>query len=263
MELVDMRRLERRAFGFGSSSLPLPTIKGVRDMEIMGDFPKLHCPFIRKTFRVNKEDFKKYGSKLKLRTPEVYLAVDEINPGYEWVFEDKDTFAVEKLDGTNVKINMSSGRILGLQNRMNVIDPLQLMKGKEFIVEGVLMGNAKGFIEADGKQVGEVVGPKLQGNPYDLSMHLWYPFSKSMTSLRYKSFHQHDRTYKNWEAWFKDYLKSIFYMKTHKCVMSESIFAEGIIIYNLRRKEEGKTYMAKLRRNMFPFFYDAKIEIYY
>ncbi len=40
-------------------------------------------------------------------------------------------------------------------------------------------------------------------------------------------------------------------------------FAEGIVIYNLRRKEEGKTYMAKLRRDMFSFYYEDKIKIYY
>ena len=75
---------------------------------------------------------------------------------------------------------------------------------------------------------------------------------------------QHERNHANWESWFKDYLKSIFYMKTHKCKMNERVFfAEGVLFYNLKRKEEGKTYMAKLRRDMFPFFYGYKIEIYY
>ena len=230
---------------------------------MLSDFPKLQCPFMRYDFDINKDDFKKYGNQLQLREPKVYLVQNEIKPGYEWVFEDKDTFAVEKLDGTNVKINMSEGRILGLQNRLNQIDPLQLMKGKEFIVEGVLMANGKGLIKADGEQAGEVLGPKLQGNPYALFTHLWYPFEKAVSSLKYKSFHEHDRTFKNWEMWFKDHLKSIFYMKQHKCTMSESVFAEGVIFYNLKRKEEGKTYMAKLRRDMFSFFYEDNIEIYY
>ena len=232
-------------------------------MELMSDFPKLHCPFIRKSYKVNKEDWKKHGSKLKLRTPEVYLAVDEVNPGYEWVFEDKETFAVEKLDGTNVKLTMVDGRLVSLQNRMNPIDPLQLMRGKEYIVEGVLLANGKGYLKADGEQAGEVIGPKLQNNPYGLTTHVWYPFEKSLTALKYKSFHEHDRNFKNWEAWFKDYLKSIFYMKTHNCTMVDSVFAEGVIFYNLKRKEEGKTYMAKLRRDMFPFFYEDKVEIFY
>jgi hypothetical protein len=35
------------------------------------------------------------------------------------------------------------------------------------------------------------------------------------------------------------------------------VFAEGIILYNLRRKQEGKIWMAKLRRDMFPWFYEG------
>ena len=38
--------------------------------------------------------------------------------------------------------------------------------------------------------------------------------------------------------------------------------SEGIILYNLKRKAEKKTYMAKLRRDMFEWFYSDKIEIY-
>jgi hypothetical protein len=68
------------------------------------DYPKLHCPFVRKTYEVNQDDWRKHGRKLQLRKPEVYLVTPEINPGYEWVFDDPDTIAVEKLDGTNVKL---------------------------------------------------------------------------------------------------------------------------------------------------------------
>ena len=38
--------------------------------------------------------------------------------------------------------------------------------------------------------------------------------------------------------------------------------AEGIVFYSLKRKAEGKVYMAKLRRSMFKWFYSDKIEIY-
>jgi uncharacterized protein (DUF2225 family) len=69
---------------------------------VMSDFPKIECPFTRQTFKVNKKDFHKHGRRLQLRNPEVYLVIDKINPGYEWVFEDEDTIAVEKLNGTNI-----------------------------------------------------------------------------------------------------------------------------------------------------------------
>ena len=229
-------------------------------MEILSDFPKIECPFIRKTFDINKDDFKKHGSQLKLREPVVYLVTNEINPGYEWVLEDPDTIAIEKLDGTNVKLKTENGRLIALQNRKNIIDPLQIIKGKTFLVEGIFMAIQKGYVEDNKEQVGEIIGPKLQGNPYQLDNHLWYPFEKAIKHLKYKSFHEHERTFENFNTWFKDYLKSLLHTK--RVGHENAIFAGGIVFYNLKRKEENKTYMAKLRRDMFDWFYEDKIEIY-
>ena len=105
---------------------PINPINPINPMETLSDFPKVECPYIRKTFNVNKDDFKQHGASLKLRSPEVYLVTPEINPGYEWVFEDPDTIAVEKLDGTNVKIKTANSRLIALQNRKNIIivDPV-------------------------------------------------------------------------------------------------------------------------------------------
>jgi len=228
-------------------------------MEKLSNFPKIHCPFIRKNFEVNKDQWKKYGRKLQLREPKVYLATDEINPGYDWVFDDPNTFAVEKLDGTNVKLKTENGRLVALQNRMNVIDPLQIIKGKTFILEGIFQSIGKGYVDKDGEQVGELIGTKLQGNPYKLeNTHLWYPFEKSIKHLKYRSFHEHDRNFDNWSSWFKEYLISLFAMKRG----NRGIMAEGVIFYNLKRKFEMKIYMAKLRRDMFEWYYSDKIDVY-
>lgn len=230
---------------------------------MLSDFPKIQCPFIRQDFKVNKEQWKKYGSRLQLREPKAYLAVDKVNPGYEWVFDDEDTFAVEKLDGTNVKLLTEGGRLVALQNRLNVIDPLQIIKGKTFIIEGIFRAIAKGYVKADGEQSGEVIGPKLQGNPYKLDVHEWYPFEKSIKDLSYRSFHEHERTWDNWSVWFKDWLVSRYYTKRTKIgTDKEKVMAEGVVFYNLKRKAENKCWMAKLRRDMFPWFYSDKIEIY-
>lgn len=225
---------------------------------VMPDFPKIHCPFIRRTFDVNVDDWRRYGRSLQLREPKVYLVVDEVNPGYEWVFEDSDTIAVEKLNGMNVKLKTENGRLIGLQNRKNVIDPLQIIKGKQFILEGVLQSVGKGYIAVGGEQVGELIGPKVQGNPYRLLTHLWYPFDKAIKHLWYRSFHEHERTFENWSSWFKDWLQSRFATKRQV----RDIMAEGVVFYNLKRKAEGRVYMAKLRRDMFDWFYSDKIEIY-
>ncbi len=228
-------------------------------MEILSDFPKVECPYVRKIFNINKDNFKKHGSSLKLRSPEVYLVTPEINPGYEWVFNDPETIAVEKLDGTNVKIKTQNGRLIALQNRKNIIDPLLILAGKAFLVEGMFMAIQKGYVEDNKEQAGEIIGPKLQNNPYELDTHLWYPFEKSINHLKYKSFHQHERTFENLSFWFQNHLKSLFHSK--KVGMENASFAEGVIFYNLKRRAENKTYMAKLRRDMFDWFYTDKIEI--
>ena len=225
-------------------------------MGLLSDFPKIICPFIRQNFAVERDLWKKHGGRLQLKEPQVYLVVNRTNPGYEWVFEDPDTFAVEKLDGTNIKILTEKGRLISVQNRLNVIDPLQIIGGKNFLVEGIFRSIGKNYVNPDGEQVGELIGPKLQGNPYKLEFHEWYPFSKAITDLRFKSFEEHERNFDNWSSWFQNYLHSRYFTKrTRMGENSEKVFAEGIIFYNLKRKAEGKSYMAKLRRSMFDWFY--------
>ena len=231
-------------------------------MKELSNFPKIECPFVRRNFPINVDDWKKHGKQLQLREPKAYLATPEITPGYEWVFED-DTIAVEKLNGTNVKLLTENGRLTSLYNRKNPIDPLQIMKGKTFIIEGIFRAIQKGYIEKDGVQAGEIIGPKVQGNPYNLNNHIWYPFSKAVKHLSYRSFHEHEKTFDNWSSWFKDYLVSRFSAKRKsKYTHYSEVMAEGIVLYNLRRKEEGKIYRSKLRRDMFGWYYSDVIEIY-
>jgi len=233
---------------------------------VLSDFPKIQCPFIRQTFDVNKDHWYISGSRLQLREPNAYLVVNRVNPGYEWVFDDPDTFAVEKLNGTNVKLRTEKGRLVELQNRLNIIDPLQIVKGNTSIVEGIHRAVGKGYVKEDAEQAGEVIGPKLQGNPYHLDYHEWYPFDKSISDLRYRSFDEHPRTFDGWSNWFYYWLHSRYYQKRreklHGKDLPEKVFAEGVIFYNLKRKAEGgKSYMAKLRRDMFDWYYRPDIEI--
>jgi len=51
-------------------------------MQKIINMPKIECPFVRK--EINGK----------------YLVINEINPGYEWVFEDDSVMAIEKLHGT-------------------------------------------------------------------------------------------------------------------------------------------------------------------
>ena len=226
-------------------------------MTKLPNFPKIQCPFIRENVNVNIEDWEKHGRKLQLRTPEIYMITNQINPGYEWVLDDPDTFAVEKLNGTNLKLLTENGRLVAVQNRKNVIDVLQVIKGQSHLLEGVFQSIGKGYVEKEGEQDGELIGPKLQGNPYNLITHLWYPFEKAIKHLRYNSFDEHARSIENWSAWFKDHLYSRFSTKRG----DNTVMAEGIVLYNLKRKEKGEIWRAKIRRNMFAFYYSDKVKI--
>jgi len=108
---------------------------------MLSDFPKISWPFIRREFEVNIDDWKKYGNQLELREPKCYLTIDKINPRYEWVFDDPDTFAVEKLNGTNIQIVTEKGRLVHIQNRLNLIDPLQIVKYHGDELHGFLWKN--------------------------------------------------------------------------------------------------------------------------
>ena len=176
---------------------------------VLTDFPKVHCPFVRKAFPIEQSDFKTYGKEFNLRKPEVYLVMNEVTPGYDWVFDD-DTFAVEKLDGSNTKIVTKDNVLIALQNRKNVLNPLAL-SGNTFYAEGVFnAARRNGYVSPNGEQAGELIGPKFQGNPYKMEEHLWYPFEKAVRSLRYKSFNTHDKNIVNWSSWLHRHIFSLF-----------------------------------------------------
>lgn len=225
----------------------------------LSNFPEIECPFVRNTYKVNKEDWKAHGRRLQLRSPKVYLVTPHINPGYEWVFEDPSTIAVEKLDGTNVKLLTENGRLVSAYNRKNPIDLLDLTvsKGRTAIIEGIFRAVGKGYIEKDGEQVGEVIGNGINQNIYALDHCLWYPLEKAVKHLTYSSFHKHEKSFDSFNEWFKNWLVSRFSSKR-----GFNYEAEGVVFYNLKRKEEGKVYRAKLRRDMFSAFYSNYIEIY-
>jgi len=236
---------------------------------MIDDFTKLECPFVRKTYEVDKKDWKEHGSKLELREPNVYLVTPELAEGYSWVLEHKDTTAIEKLHGTNVGVVVEKNRLVHIQNRTTAIDMYQINGGKSHLVEGILQAVGKGYIETDsGVQYGECLGPKLNCNIYNLPMHLWYPFTVARKQLLYKSFHNHEKGFWQWSEWFRVALKSIFYCRYHKIPISDMFtnpevpFAEGIVFTNPTISEvPNKPRMAKLRRNMYPWYYWDKIKI--
>lgn len=189
--------------------------------------PKLECPFKRK--EVNGD----------------YIVTPEILEGYEWAFKEEDVICVEKLDGTNVSIVIEEGQIKSIFNRTEKIPFFN--KGKCYIIEGILESYKRGYIDLlqDGQYFGELIGEKVNGNPYKIKGHLWIPFKTyAKEHLRYKSWGKYPKDFQSISNWFKDDLLPLFALKRG----DKQGFVEGVIFY----RNNGE--MAKLRRDMFEWF---------
>jgi len=205
------------------------------------DFPKLHAPFKRHENESGE-----------------YVVFDEVNDGFEWVFEDDSVRAVEKLDGTNVSIVLDAdGEIDSVYTRMgdetiNHIAPFT--SEHPFIIKGILNSLSRGWIdnlESNTQHHGELIGPKVNGNPYDLEEHLFVPFDYLYDKVYYKSWGDYPKTYDVISDWFEDGLLPLFYARIHNLQfdeLPEDAFVEGIVFTH----PDGRK--AKLRRDMFDWY---------
>lgn len=195
-------------------------------MNEIKDMPKLHSPFKRELIN-NK-----------------YVVTNQIEDGYEWVFEDDTVLAIEKLHGTNVSINIQDGIITGIWNRTERIPFFN--RNKSFIVEGILQAYKKGYTEflSDGQHFGELIGDKLQKNPYNVNGHLWIPFnSYAKKHLKYNCWGKYPKSFESISEWFKELMPLYLNIKGQK-----EGFVEGIVFTH----PDGR--MAKLRRDMFDWY---------
>jgi len=192
---------------------------------------------------------------LKIQSPFVrevndkgdYVVTPKITEGYEWVFEDDTVLAIEKLHGTNVSIIVESGIVTSLWNRTARIPFFN--KGKSFITKGVLESFDRGYCELpDGQWFGELIGPKINGNPYQLKEHVWIPFKTySAKHLAYTSWGKYPKTFESMSGWFQT-LMPLYSLRIHGKEATSKYFVEGIVFTH----PDGR--MAKLRCDMFDWF---------
>jgi len=190
------------------------------------DMPKLKSPFVRK--EINGD----------------YIVTDEIEEGYEWVFEDESVMAIEKLHGTNVSIQITDGIIVAIWNRTERIPFFN--KGKQYIIKGILESYSRGWTEflSDGQHFGELIGEKVNGNPYKIKGNLWIPFETfGQKHLKYKCWGKYPKTFESIREWFKELMPLYTSMKGDR-----GGFVEGIVFTH----PDGR--MAKLRCDMFDWF---------
>lgn len=214
-------------------------------MEIAKDFPKLECPFER-------------GDK-----DGVWTTLPIIKPQFKWIFTD-DCIASDKLDGTNVSIVIREGKIIKILNRSNVID---IWKSGYWFYEGIRTAIENKYINPelleDGQYFGELIGPKLQGNPYQLTQHRWVPFYYLEQKYEYKfwkEFSQECKDLDDEQIFNKvsDLFKGLWSIYKRQLGITgevtestkfEGLAAEGIVFLNKKTGER-----CKLRRDMFSWF---------
>lgn len=200
--------------------------KSIKPKQIISEnMPKLHSPFVRE--EING----------------VYVVTPEITEGYEWVFEDESVMAIEKLHGTNVSVIIEGGAVTSVWNRTSRIPFLN--KGKKFIIEGLLESKERGYLEfPDGQWYGELIGPKVNGNPYKVDKHIWIPYATyGVKNLKYKSWGKYPKDFDTISDWFKELIPLYALSKGDK-----EGFVEGVVFTH----PDGR--MAKLRCDMFDWF---------
>jgi hypothetical protein len=147
---------------------------------------------------------------------------------------------------TNVSIVIQEGIVTQIYNRTERIPFIN--KGKSWIIKGLLNSKEKGYLEflGDGQFFGELIGPKVNGNPYKLTKHLWIPFQTyCQKHLSYKSWGKYPKDFETISKWFKDDIFSLFVRRR----TGEVVKPEGIVFL---QPSTGK--MAKLRLDMYQFF---------
>jgi hypothetical protein len=156
--------------------------------------------------------------------------------------------AIEKLHGTNVSIIIQDGVITVVFNRTERIPFFN--KGKAHIIRGLLESYERGFMEnlLDGQHFGELIGEKVNDNPYKIKGNVWIPFETfGQKHLKYKSWGKYPKDFDTISGWFKELIPLYACM----CQGEEgrkSGFVEGIVFTH----PDGR--MAKLRKDMFEWF---------
>ena len=202
------------------------------------DMPKLQSPFERE--KINNK----------------YVCVPKFRKEFLWILDKEKVIAHEKFDGTNVSIVIQEGNIISVMNRTNRIN---LWESGEWFYNGIKKAiidkKIKPKMLLNGQYFGELLGEKLQGNPYGIKGHLWLPFDYIEKHYYFKFYYDwleemglsenstDEKLYNNFSNLFK-VLKSIYFRQKDK-----EKYPEGIVFHN---KSTGE--MCKLRRDMFDWF---------
>ncbi|WP_293094037.1 RNA ligase family protein [Moorena sp. SIOASIH] len=136
----------------------------------------------------------KFGVRVMKKIPTIFergdnfKVINKVRSGCEWVIAGEG-IATEKLDGTNVRLTVVSGKCIHLEKRRNptkkqkqlgiqdgwYVDSNSDDPADQWIFEA--MRNTDLSDVPDGKHCAEALGPKIQGNPLKLKEHICVLFN--------------------------------------------------------------------------------------
>lgn len=213
-----------------------------------------------------------------------YYTVDpRIKNGFSWVFDrSSEVEAVEKIHGTNVSVLVEDDKVVRAASRvgdrsMNLVEPYNQPE-KHFIVRGIQNSIKRGYTDnlEDGWNFGELVGPSVHGNPYDLEENIFIPFEWLRDKCEYRSYGKYSTEFDDISHWLEEEIFSLFYSKMHgkrieDCSVSNGVFVEGIVFIHPEFNGEVSTKdldsvksedygtvtntVCKLRRDMYDWYY--------
>jgi len=198
------------------------------------DFPKLKSPFVR------------------VKRDGLHVVTPQIEDGYEWVFDD-GVKAVDKLNGTNICINIRSGLLETVDNRTNrLINNPHLSvfhsKNTNRVLKGILHSFEKKWVPLteSGTFYGELIAPDINGNLHETDIPMFVPFDFLDKTCHWNSWYEkrYPKNFAMISDWFKD-LHSLF----SKRYLKKDVLAEGLVFVH----PDGR--MAKLRRDMFDWYH--------
>lgn len=187
---------------------------------------------------------------------EDYWVVEDVVPDrFSWVFDRaSEVDAVEKLHGTNVAIHLSESSHGGYtvdaaaerrgDRTLEIIDPFMTSSQTKYITRGIQNSVQRGsYIDhvwrefGEGWYFGELVGPRIHKNPYDMDEHLFVPFDWLREKASYRSYGKYGTNFSEIRDWFEgreNGLASLFNSMMHSVPLEESRpdagqFVEGII----------------------------------
>lgn len=222
-------------------------------------FPKLKVPYER-------EDKGAYT-----------IATDEVKDDFNWVFDRADeVVAVEKVDGENIRVDFNEdGEPVAIYRRNDFhyedgervydLEEISLWDEHEsHYTEGIANAFGQGWTDhipdERTSEFGELVGPKVQGNRYDLNKHYWVPFSYAHNRLEVESYGEYPTDYDTISDWFDGMLPPLFYSKMHGGMpfdeARKNANVEGLVFVLQTDDPLHEQPMAKLRRSDFPWYYE-------